>query len=280
MTMTQAEATVRQDEAAELTGLLVERLNADMAKLKSEFGEPDAGRIRCCWVDDLLPEHIVSAVHRGLPKLSDMVRRENKKERKFVSANLGALRPPIGGLVLAFAQQSVADIVAQIMGKPRLEADARLYNGGITTMVPGDFMCPHLDNSHDYGRARRRDVVLLYYFSPNWRPEYGGTLELWDALGGRAGRPIDFKPNRLVIMETTDESWHSIRPVAGPMPRASLTTYFYAPETEKAPLRLTRFASWPGRPVRGMLFSAEFHMRSLAARVIRVRPANRHAYRP
>jgi Rps23 Pro-64 3,4-dihydroxylase Tpa1-like proline 4-hydroxylase len=61
----------------------------------------------------------------------------------------------------------------------------RLYNGGITKMMPGDFMCPHLDNSHNYDRTQRRAVVLLYYMSPQWREDYGGALELWTMISNR-----------------------------------------------------------------------------------------------
>jgi hypothetical protein len=147
-------------------------------------------------------------------------------------------------------------------------------------MLPGDFMCPHLDNSHDQARKRRRDVVLLYYFSPFWLPEYQGSLELWRLDGKTSQSSIEYKPNRLVILETTDHSWHSIQSILGPMPRASVTSYFYGPESERSPVRLTRFTSWPGDPLRGMLFDAQFHLRSIAARFIRRSVGNRHVYRP
>jgi hypothetical protein len=266
--------------AAEISAILVARLRGEMARLRADFGGPDASGIRCCWLDDVLPPRLIAAAQQVLPPVSAMVRRANRKERKFVSANLDALGPPISDLILGFARQPVADAVAEVMGKARLEVDRRLYNGGITAMLPGDFMCPHLDNSHDYARTRRRDVVLLYYLSPDWRDEDGGTLELWDRPGRPPARAIPYRSNRLVIMETTDRSWHSIRPIVGPRPRISLTSYFYAPATEKSRLRLTRFTAWPGQPVNRLLFSGEFHLRSVAARLIGRRlVGNRHAYR-
>ena len=215
-----------------------------------------------------------------MPLLTSMVRRQNLKERKYVTAQLNQLGKSIVSLVTAFNNQDVADAIAGIMGKPRLEIDSRLYNGGITAMVPGDFMCPHLDNSHDHDRVRRREVVLLYYFSPHWRSGYGGDLELWDNDGTASPRAVEYKRNRLVVMETTDHSWHSIRPIVGPMPRVNVTSYYYAPRSEQSPLRLTRFASWPEQKMRGMLFRGEFHMRSLAVQALggrRLRP-NLHAY--
>lgn len=268
------------DEARIFTHAIVARLRADCVRLKANFGAPAKGRVRCCWLDDLLPDSAVADAQREMPPLSSMVRRADRKERKYVSANLDTLGPTLRNMVVALAQQPIADMVSEIMGKAHLEVDPRLYNGGVTSMVQGDFMCPHLDNSHDYDRVRRRDVVLLYYLSPDWRPEYGGGLELWSRRRGGTSQPVAFRSNRLVILETTEASWHSIRPIVGPHPRVSLTTYYYAPAAVKTPLRLTRFTGWPGEPLRAAMFSTEFHLRNAAARVVGRRlTGNRHAYR-
>jgi 2OG-Fe(II) oxygenase superfamily len=146
-------------------------------------------------------------------------------------------------------------------------------------MVPGDFMCPHLDNSHDYDRKRQRAVALIYYLSPNWNDSYGGSLELWGEDRNSAPKAVEFRGNRLVVMETTDHSWHAVQPIVGPMPRVNLIAYFYAPSTVQRPLRLTRFAAWPAHPVQALLFNAEFHLRSLVARFAGHRLRfNRHVY--
>jgi len=128
-------------------------------------------------------------------------------------------------------------------------------------------MCPHLDNSHDQARKRRRAVVLLYYFSPSWQPDYEGTLELWQPGQQKPMSRVPFKSNRLVIMKTTERSWHAITPILGPSPRASVTTYFYETPSPDARVRLTRFKSWPDEPFRGLLFNAQFCLRSVAARI-------------
>ena len=35
-------------------------------------------------------------------------------------------------------------------------------------MTEGDFLNPHIDNSHDAKRERYRRLNLLYYVSPGW----------------------------------------------------------------------------------------------------------------
>lgn len=264
---------------ADLSRCVSQRLTQDETALRNAFGAPSAQRVRWCVVDDVFPESVPEQAYRELPPLGAMLRREDLKERKYVTANIDTLKPMLQSLVLAFNRQDIADVVARIMGKPNLEVDTQLYNGGITMMTPKDFMRPHLDNSHDYARQRRREVVLLYYFSPYWEPEFGGDLAAWDDERRRGPTPIAFKPNRLVIMETTDRSWHSVSPIVGPLPRVNVISYFYAPRTETHPVRLTHFAAWPNEPVLHAAFSAEFQMRSLAARLGAARfRKNQHVY--
>jgi Rps23 Pro-64 3,4-dihydroxylase Tpa1-like proline 4-hydroxylase len=46
-------------------------------------------------------------------------------------------------------------------------------------MTRGHYLNPHIDNSHDKFRADYRVLDLLYYTSPDWQVEFGGSLELW-----------------------------------------------------------------------------------------------------
>jgi hypothetical protein len=80
-------------------------------------------------------------------------------------------------------------------------------------MVRKSFLNPHLDNSHDARQTHYRVLNSLYYMTPDWREEYGGNLELWDRGVGQPQRTIVSKFNRLVLMETTRTSWHSVSPV-------------------------------------------------------------------
>jgi hypothetical protein len=258
----------RPDNATAIREILLSRLRENAGELRMQYADGSNNQVHCCWLDDVLPEHVIEEAHRNRPTLSRMLRLADKKERKYVCANVETLSQPIRDLILALADQEVANEVAQIIGKKRLEVDTKLYNGGLSVMMPGDFMCPHLDNSHDYSRQRHREVVVLFYLSPGWKRDFGGHLELWTRRRGGKSRMVPFSSNRLVIMEASERSWHSVGLITGPLPRDSLTTYFYAPATEKAPVRLTRFTSWPNRPMQALLFESEFRLRNLAARFI------------
>ena len=75
----------------QLAQALITRLSAEASRLKSEFGVETPQRIRYCVVDDVLPPSVMEAAYSQLPKLGDMVRRADMRERKYVSANIGKL---------------------------------------------------------------------------------------------------------------------------------------------------------------------------------------------
>jgi Rps23 Pro-64 3,4-dihydroxylase Tpa1-like proline 4-hydroxylase len=94
-------------------------------------------------------------------------------------------------------------------------------------MGKGDFLNPHIDNSHDSVRARYRRLNLLYYISRDWRDEYGGNFELWDPAVQRPTM-ITSKYNRLVVMETNKYSWHSVNPVVVDKNRCCISNYYFS----------------------------------------------------
>ena len=63
--------------------------------------------------------------------------------------------------------------------------------------------------------------------SPDWKLENGGNYELWDpSIKNRIIVPSLF--NRLVVMETNQNSWHSVNPVLCDAPRCCVFTFYYS----------------------------------------------------
>lgn len=252
------------DEATETLALAIrQRLDAMREQLAMEY-QGSTGRVRTCFVDDLLPDSALQEFSGALPPLSEMTRLRSLGERKFVSASLDRLAPALRKLTMAFSHPIVTLAIAPIIGAAMLVPDGNFYNGGVTIMAPGDFMRPHLDNSHDKAGQRVRKVVMLYYFSPVWRSEYGGHLAVWDDVVAGEARGIKYRPNRLVLIETSEASWHSISEIVGPYPRVNLTTYLYDPAATSQPVRLTRFKAWPKERLHLFALDAQFHARSMA----------------
>ena len=102
--------------------------------------------------------------------------------------------------------------------------------GGISTLLKGYYINPHLDYSHNAKKNLYRTLNLLYYVSPNWQVENGGNFEVWDEqINNRIIVPNFF--NRLVVMETNSRSWHSVNPVLCDAPRCCVFNYFFSEQS-------------------------------------------------
>jgi len=265
------------DQVSSLAGQIARRLAEVRVSMAAEFASH--ARVRTCVIDNVLPDAFLRDAFAGMPPLQKMVRREGRRERKYVSSNINTFSPDLTALVLAFNDPRVAAEMSAITGLSDLEADAALYNGGVTSMEPSDFMCPHLDNSHDYGRTRSRRIVALFYLTPGWQRSLGGHLGVWDDPRGPAPRELEYRFNRLVLMETTDRSWHSVAPIVGDRNRTNITCYYYQKRSRPEPVRVTRFRAWPKKPVDSLVFGLDFALRSMASRFVGRRLArNAHVY--
>src|SRR5262249_22251338 len=147
------------------------------------------------------------------PPTDRMIFKNTLREKKFIAVQMNEYDSVIEESIYAFQDSRVVDLVGQITGLTALEPDVNLYAGGISAMSNGNYLKPHLDNSHDKDRARYRVLNLLFYVSPDWREEFGGNLEFWD--NGPKGEPREMlsKFNRLIIMITNKMSWHSVNEV-------------------------------------------------------------------
>lgn len=224
--MTEAE-TKPTPTCESLAALIATRLQQDPAALRDAW-EQKTQHPRAFILDDLLPTDIAMMILQAFPDNGPLWRRlDTFRERKKTFAKLDKLEPVIADITDAFHDPAVIDAVAGITGINALEADPSLYAGGISMMSKGDFLNPHLDNSHDAGRSRYRRLNLLYYITPDWTSSCGGNFELWDRKV-TTPREIISRFNRLVVMETNKTSWHSVNPVRADEPRRCVSNYYFS----------------------------------------------------
>jgi len=212
----------------ELSTLIASQLIQNQSSLAEMWGK---GRpARHCFIDNLLPVDIARSIHDSLPDPGNLMLRKSIKERKRVGIKLEEYVPEMTAILFAFQDPAVVEIVGRITGLEHLSADASLYGSGISEMITGDFLMPHLDNSHDGDGNLYRVLNLLYYVTPDWPEDAGGNLELWDK-DMKNKVTIHSKFNRLVLMETHTDSIHGVSQVSleGGM-RACISNYYFSPE--------------------------------------------------
>lgn len=206
--------------------LIAERLTPEVVRMRAEFFTP--GRVNSTLVDNLLPYSLAEEIYRRFPPTDRMMLKRSIKEHKHVAAQMNEYDPLLEESVYAFQDSRVVDLIAHITGLRELEPDAELYAGGISLMAKGGYLRPHLDNSHDGKRARYRALNLLYYVTPEWREEYGGSLQLWDNGPHTTPRTIPSLFNRLVLMITNRNSWHSVNEIRHESQRCCVSNYYFS----------------------------------------------------
>lgn len=210
---------------------LTARLQNAAKDIREQWENPEGTRTRHFFVDDLLPDETCDSVYKAFPGDADgFFNRESFRERKRTSAGLKAYDPILTEVTYAFQDPAIVDLVSKIIGFDQIEPDPNLYAGGLSMMFRGDFLNPHIDNSHDGERDRYRRLNLLYYVTPDWTLEKGGNFELWDETG-KVPKTIVSKRNRLVVMETNKTSLHSVSPVVAEGPRCCVSNYYFSTQS-------------------------------------------------
>ena len=247
---------------------IADRLTRDQDELSRQWRNPEGTHTRHVYLDELLPEELVRSIYAGFPAYGEgFLNRDSFREKKKTLTDLSG-RPAIFSEV-TYALQSpiVIDAFAKIAGIERLMSDPSLYAAGLSMMFKGDFLNPHIDNSHDAGRRLYRRLNFLYYVSPDWSLDHGGSFELWDPSVRRA-KTVEARCNRLLIMETNRTSWHSVNPVLADRPRCCVSTYVFSPESQDRSeyFHITRFTGRPEQTARRVQGALDNALRQFMAR--------------
>lgn len=251
-----------------LVGLIVARLNADADKIKTDFQADKPIKTNYCAIDDLLPREISEQIARAFPTPEKMRLLDSFREKKYTSKLLDQFDPLIADITFAFQDKRVIDKVAGLTGIKDAVGDPHLYAGGISAMERGHFLQPHIDNSHDGEQKNYRVLNLLYYITPDWKPENGGNLELWDE---DVTRPVEIPSvfNRLVLMSTNDKSWHSVNEVKAEGTRRCISNYYFSPHSPNGyeTTHVTYFMARPEQKLRRIVTKADSGLRTMLRKI-------------
>lgn len=254
---------------------IVARLARERDDLARQYRQP--GRIRTFLVDDLLDAQVAEAIHAAFPPVTSMRRRKTIREDKYVATQMDRYEPLLEEAIYAFQDERVVQLVGEITGIPGLLGDPTLYAGGISAMAQGQFLNPHIDNSHREDRESYRVLNLLYYVTPGWGDSDGGHLQLWDEGMRGPARTIHSRFNRLVVMATSTASWHGVDEVLAEGPRTCVSNYYFSPRpvgddgevVDHEYFHPTTFRGFPGQAGRNAVLVADGLARAGLRRVFR-----------
>lgn len=221
--------------------------------------------IRHFVVDDVLPAQWADRIRAAFPEEHEMTLRRSLREKKYVAAQMNRYDSLLEESIFAFQAPGVLDRVGELTQIRALDPDQMLYAGGISLMSRGHFLNPHIDNSHDKSRQRYRMLNLLYYVSPQWPEDQGGNLELWQT--GPTGRPttIASRFNRLVVMLTGPNSWHSVSKNLTRSNRCCVSNYYFSSRSidGRDYYHVTSYRGRPEEPFRDAALRADNWLRTV-----------------
>lgn len=233
----------------ELTHLILKRLEESKEQLKKQFFQEHAINVaRHFALDDLLPVEIAEQIYANFPKPSEMHMLSSPGKIKLKYSHLKDVSMVLQDINGAIQDPKIVGVIEDITQIKQQIPDPTRYAGGISTLLKGYYLNPHIDNSHDVEKKRfYRTVNVLYYVSPNWGPENGGNYELWDeSIENCIVVPSLF--NRLVVMETNRTSWHAVNPVLCDAPRCCIFNYFFSEQSPEGDAYFFSAPSFKARP--------------------------------
>lgn len=231
--------------------IICHKLESNLENFRKKFlSSNELINTRFLIIDDLLPKNLAEDIYNNFPKKEQMRLMSSFRERKYTFKKLDQTDKILLDITFAIQSPKVISLIEKITGIQNQKPDPSLYAGGLSLMTKNHFLNPHIDNSHDSERKYYRTLNLLYYISPGWILEYGGNLELWDAEVKKAITiPSNF--NRLVIMETNLNSWHSVSPVTHDKSRCCVSNYYFSKQSpsNKEYFNVTSFSARPNQTI-------------------------------
>lgn len=253
-----------------LADLIFDRIVSEKDQIKKQY-DASKDRIGYFFIDDVLPVGMAIEINEAFPKPEAMVLKKSLREDKYVAAQMNLYAPVLEEITYAFQDKRIVELIAEICGIEEVFADENLYAGGLSMMGQGQFLNPHLDNSHDKDRERWRVLNLLYYVTPNWEEQFGGNLELWPDGLKNPQITIHSKFNRLAVMATHNGSLHSVSPVANPGFRRCVSNYYFSknPLLETDSFHVTSFRGRPENTLTDAVLQLDTWCRMMLRRVFK-----------
>lgn len=129
-----------------------------------------------------------------------------------------------------FNSAPMLQFIEALTGYKGLLPDPYFAGGGLHETAAGGLLGIHADFQVNEPLQLYRRVNMLVYLNPDWKPEYGGNLELWDRQMQACQQRVAPLFNRCVIFNTDADSFHGHPdPLTTPdgITRRSIALYYY-----------------------------------------------------
>ncbi|MCF6226404.1 MAG: 2OG-Fe(II) oxygenase [Xanthomonadales bacterium] len=252
----------------DLADLIFNKIKSEERSLRSQY-ESTKDQIGYLIIDNLLPSSVAKQINKAFPVAESMLLKKSLREYKYIAVQMDQYAPILEAAIFAFQDPRIVELIKNICSIDSLYPDKNLYAGGLSLMRKGQFLNPHIDNSHEKDRKRWRVLNLLYYVSLDWEAENGGNLEVWPNGLKEKQITIESRFNRLAIMATHGASWHSVSPIVADLERTCVSNYYFS-DTALRPedkFHVTSFRGRPEQKIRDLVLQADAVLRQAIRKI-------------
>lgn len=202
-------------------------------------------------LDNFFEEDSAEKMLEVFPKIKDdgWIHYVHVNEKKHGLNKLELIPPYIREVIVELNSPDFIEFLQKLTGIDNLLPDETFEGGGIHQSERGGYLNVHADFTvHPHKRNWRRRVNVLVYLNKDWKPEYGGDLELWDRKMTKCVQKIAPIFNRIAVFNTDEDSYHGLPdPIMCPEEdsRKSIALYYFTEEENIPKKRSTNYRARP-----------------------------------
>lgn len=199
-------------------------------------------------LDDFFTQRVANDLFENFPSLDTLkVVRKSLNENKSEDYHFERWHPTFSEVRDVFISKEMSQFMSKLTGIDGLFTNTDPLGQGIHQGGVGSFLDVHIDVNVNVGKKLWRRINLLVYLNRNWKPEYGGDVELWNK--DMTECVVKYPPlfNKAVIFLTDENSPHGYAKLNIPdgESRKSYYSYFFTPLEEGVKYEDSRFLSRP-----------------------------------
>lgn len=195
-------------------------------------------------IDDFLPRPVIDYCLANFPTRpgKNSTSFDRDQERYKASFNPDELEPGLRRIFYNFNSRPFVRVIENITGIKGLIPDPYFIGAGFHEIGTGGHLSVHVDFNHHKLMDLERRVNVLIYLNDDWKAEYGGQLEFWNADMSTCVQSIVPVANRAAMFTLSETSYHgNPQLIAHPegRTRKSIALYYYTATWESDRRALT-----------------------------------------
>ncbi|MDJ1481519.1 2OG-Fe(II) oxygenase [Cytophagaceae bacterium YF14B1] len=215
---------------------LINPIYTDAAKVEKLAAEFQTSKpYKHLVLDNFFRQEVADKLYENFPSVEKLTKHwKGMNENKSEGSNFSDFDPIFTQVRNEIMSPEFAQWMEKVTGIKGVFVTDDSLGTGLHQGSDGSFLDIHVDfNIHHVKNVYRR-LNFLVYLNKNWKEEYGGGMEMWNADMTKMEKVVMPILNRVLIFETSEISYHGYSKITLPLgeTRKSFYTYFYTPITD------------------------------------------------